>query len=227
MLALLWWEPLREVLEHPRAMVRHAAAAAALVAAGAAGLVLLADPEPSLGELPFPAEALRTAHPPPDLALVNQANEGVSLASLRGKVVMLTAMYATCPHTCPLIVAQSKRAVAELTAEELADLRVVAVTLDPARDSTEVLAGLAEAHDMDTPLYNLVTGPPDEVERVLDDMGVARTRDPETGIIDHANLFLLIDRGGRVAYRFSLGERQERWLTSALRILLREQPETG
>jgi protein SCO1/2 len=227
MIALLWWEPLRGMLARPRALAGHAAAAAALAAAAASGLALFAAAEPSTGELPFPAEALRTAHRPPDFALINQANEEIDLSSLRGKVVVLTAMYATCPHTCPLIMAQSKRAVGELTAEELADLRVVAVTLDPARDSTEVLAGLAEAHGMEPPLYNLVTGRPDEVERALDDMGIARTRDPETGIIDHANLFLLIDRSGQVAYRFGLGERQERWLTSALRILLRESPETG
>ena len=61
---------------------------------------------------------------------------------------------------------------------------------------------------MPAPLYNLVTGEADEVERVLDDMGVARQRDPETGIIDHASLFILVDRDGKVAYRLGLGERQ-------------------
>ena len=54
-------------------------------------------------------------------------------------------------------------------------------------------------------------------------MQVARKRDPETGVIDHANLFLLIDREGRLAYRLGLGERQQRWLTSALRVLLDEK----
>ncbi len=43
-------------------------------------------------------------------------------------------------------------------------------------------------------------------------------------MIDHANLFLLVDRAGRIAYRLTLGERQQRWLTSALEFLLREEP---
>jgi protein SCO1/2 len=48
-------------------------------------------------------------------------------------------------------------------------------------------------------------------------------RDTDTGLIDHANLFILIDREGRVAYRFTLGERQQDWLGNALRLLLGER----
>jgi len=226
MVALLWWQPLRELFARPWAMARHAAAAAVLVGLAAGGVSALAS-GPATGELPFPAEALRTAHRAPELVLTNQADESVDLSALRGKVVMLTAVYASCPHTCPLVLTQSKRAIAELTPEEREQLRVVAVTLDPETDSTDVLARLARQQQMPAPLYNLVTGDADEVERVLDDMGVARQRDPETGIIDHASLFILVDRDGKVAYRLGLGERQERWLVSALRVLLREPIETG
>ena len=65
------------------------------------------------------------------------------------------------------------------------------------------------------------------IEKALDAMDVVRNRNPDTGLIDHTNLFLLIDRDGRVAYRFGLGARQRQWLTSALRILLREPIEAG
>jgi protein SCO1/2 len=224
--ALLWWPPLRAMCRRPVAMARHAGAAAALVAVAAAGFAALVG-EPASGELPFPAEALRTAHPAPDLLLTNQLQEPVDLSALRGKVVMLTAVYASCPHTCPLVLAQSKRAVAALTPEEREELRVVAVTLDPERDSPEVLAQVARIQHMSAPLYNLVTGDAEAVERVLDAMGVARHRDPETGLIDHTSLFILVDRDGKVAYRLGLGDRQERWLVSALRVLLRERTETG
>ena len=218
---LVWWEPLREALERPRALLRHAAAALALVVAAAAGFALLGS-EPAAGDLPFPAEALRTAYAPPDLRLVNQDGATVDLASLRGKVVALTAVYASCPHTCPLILAQSKNAAAQLTPEEREELYFVAVTMDPTRDTPEVLQRLAGMHDLEAPLYNLVTGEPATVEGILDRMGISRRRDPETGVIDHANLFLLIDRKGNVAYRLGLGERQERWLVSALQVLIRE-----
>jgi len=51
---------------------------------------------------------------------------------------------------------------------------------------------------------------------------VARQRDPKTGVIDHSNLFILVDRQGRVSYRLTLGSRQQQWLISALQVLLAE-----
>ena len=125
---MLWWEPLREAVARPWALVPHAASAAILVAGLIGGLVLVADPPPT-GELPFPADALRTHHAAPRISLTNQENQPVELAAMEGKVVMLTAMFASCGHTCPLILEQSKRAVASLTPEQRSELRVVAVTL--------------------------------------------------------------------------------------------------
>jgi protein SCO1/2 len=224
-LAWLWREPLA-ALARRRAVAAPVAAAALGVAAAGASFGLFAA-APAHTELPFPAEALRTAHRPPDLALTDQSGAVVALPELRGRVVLLTAIYASCGHTCPAILAQTKRAVGALSDEERAGLRVVAVTLDPAHDTPEVLAELARMHALEAPLYRLVTGDPERVERVLDEMEVARARNAETGVIDHANVVMLLDRAGRVAYRFSIGERQERWLASALALLLREPDDAG
>src|SRR5690606_7319407 len=117
---------------------------------------------------------------------------------------------------------QAKAAVAALTDAERADLTVVGITLDPARDTPAVLAAMADGQGVAAPLYRLATGEPAVVEALLDRLDVSRRRDPETGVIDHANLFLLVDRQGRIAYRFTIGDRQQSWLTSALRLLLRE-----
>jgi len=226
LIAFFWWEPLREFANQPRRIARYIGVAALLVAGAAVGFALTAE-QAANGELPFPAEELRTAFEAPQFALTNQLRETVGPAAFGGKVVLLTAVYASCPHTCPVILDQARRAIAELSPEQREDLRVIAVTLDPEKDSPAVLHQLAENHGMQAPLYNLVTGNPADVEPLLDRMEIARERDPETGIINHANLFLLIDREGRVAYRLGLGERQQRWLTSALRILLREEAASG
>lgn len=223
---LVWWTPLRELVRRPGALLRYGGFAALLMALAALGFSSQST-DPPIGELPFPAEALRTTLHPPDLQLTNQEQKPIDLTDFKGKVVLLTAMYASCGHTCPLLLTQSKEAVAQLSVDERRDLRVVAVTLDPGHDTPAVLDGLASHHDMATPLFNLVTGDPPNVEKVLDQMGIARSRDPETGVIDHANLFLLIDREGTVAYRLGLGERQQRWLVSALRVLLREGAEAS
>jgi len=171
----------------------------------------------------FPARELRTANEPPPIRLTDQAGQPVDLAALRGKVVMLTAVYATCPHTCPIIMAEAKRVVAALSPNQRADLAVIAVTIDPAHDTPEVLARFADMHGLESPLWHLVTGEVSEVEQTLDRMGIARTRDPGTGVIDHANLLMLVDRGGRLAYSFTMGPKQEPWLRAALKQLLAER----
>ncbi|MCC6465750.1 MAG: SCO family protein [Planctomycetes bacterium] len=109
-----------------------------------------------------------------------------------------------------------------LSEAEAADVRVIAVTLDPDYDTPEVLAGHAVRNDLRLPTYHLVTGEGAAVTDALDQMGIRRTWNPEKQAIDHTNLFLLIDRNGKVAYRFSIGETQERWLTEALHILCAE-----
>jgi protein SCO1/2 len=223
-IALFWWQPLREILREPKRAAIHGGTAA-LIIGGSALSFAFSNSAPASGELPFPAEAIRTAFDSPQLSLINQESAPVDLEALQGRVVLVTAVYASCGHTCPLILTQTQAALAELAPGELQDLSVIAVTLDPENDSVEVLARLADRYGLQAPLYNLVTGPSHEVERVLDDMQVARSRDSETGVIDHANVFLLIDRKGTIAYRLSLGERQKAWLTAALHVLLKEAQE--
>lgn len=225
-LGLVWWQPLRALAARRRAWLLPCIASALAVTAAASAFTALGR-EPDGLELPFPAESLRTQLHSPALRLVNQHGETVDLAGLRGKVVMITAVYSSCPMSCPLIFAQAKAAISAASPELRDDLRVIAVSMDPVHDTPEALAELARVHEIETPLYSLVTGEPVQVESVLDDLGIARTRDPQTGVIDHANLFLLVDRGGRIAYRLTLGERQQRWLTSALELLLREKLDGG
>ncbi len=226
LLVLVWWQPLCELVRRRGALALHAAAAAAVVGVAAGALAALrADPE--AGDLPFPAQALRTAFRAPSLRLTDQVGEPVDLAALRGRVVLLTAVYERCTASCPAILEQARAAVDGLPQELRGDLRVLGVSLDPANDTPASMARLAARHGLEAPLYQLVTGAPAEVEPVLDQMSAARRRDDGTGVIDHANLFLLIDRNGKLAYRFSLGPRQARWLGSALRVLLEERAGAG
>lgn len=121
-----------------------------------------------------------------------------------------------------MIMAQAKAAVAALDKSQRQDLTIVGITLDPKNDTRERLAQMAEGQGVSAPLWNLVTGEPEKVERTLDLLSVSRSRDPKTGIINHSNLFILVDRSGRVAYHLTLGERQQQWLISALQVLLAE-----
>lgn len=222
-IALVWWRTLGEVARRPCAALPAAAAGLALVLASATVLLVVGRADATTPQA-FPGERIRTAVPAPAFSLVDQDGATLDAASLRGRVVVMTGVYASCGNTCPMILAQARRVVAALTAEERAEVTVVAVTLDPWRDDRKALAALAAAQQVAAPAWRLLTGEPARVEATLDAMGITRKRNAETGAIDHANLFLVIDRAGLVAYRFTLGDLQERWTLDALRSLVAERP---
>ncbi|MFQ5569759.1 MAG: SCO family protein [Rhodothermales bacterium] len=223
-LLLIWGKPLKEVLSTaPSKIGRYVGLALGFVCCFGVSLVLLVDPGPqAVTDLSFPADRIRTSHVPASFTLTNQEGEAVSLEALQGRVVLVTAVYARCGYTCPMILAQTRRVIEALSPEERDALTVVAITLDPEHDTPDVLKKLTQGQKVEAPFFNALTGEPGYVNRVLDQYGFARSLDPETGIIDHTNLFILIDRKGRIAYRFSLGQRQEAWLLDALHVLIKE-----
>lgn len=220
---VLWGRTLRLAIRtRPRVLLPSAVAALLTIGAGSVAFgALRTTPKPA-AELAFPAKELRTALPPPRIDLLDQDGARVTLDDLRGKVVLLTGVYATCNSTCPMILAQAKRALATLDPEERRDVVVLTVTLDPERDDTAARATMAKNQKVEAPAWRLLGGPVDAVERALDDLQIARERDPETGIITHVNVLAVIDRKGRLAYRFSLGDRQAEWLGDAMKLLVRE-----
>ncbi|MBI5494494.1 MAG: SCO family protein [Deltaproteobacteria bacterium] len=223
---VIWRQPLRDQWTHGRSAYLPVAATGMVVVSALGGaFALLADTGARADTTVFPARELRTALPPPRFTLADQDGAAVSLEALRGRVVLVTAVYASCGLACPRILGQAKRAVATLTEAEQADVTVLGITLDPQRDDRGQLARMAQAQGVTTPRYRLLTGPPAEVERALDRFDITRQRNPETGVIDHANVFIVIDRAGRVAYHFTLDPQQEQWLGQALRLLLAEPVE--
>ncbi len=220
---VLFLAPLRERLRDPLSLALPMASALLLCLAGGAAALVVGVPRAVPALLPFPGEALRTGVPFAPLALVDHEGHALDDGSLRGRVVVVTAVYASCGQTCPRLLAQAKRTAAALTERERAEITFVAVTLDPTRDTAEVLTALAAAQGLAAPQFRFATGAPAVVEATLDRLGVERRRDPSTGIIDHGNLFVVVDRAGRVAYRLTLGEQQEAWLADALRGLVSEE----
>jgi protein SCO1/2 len=217
----LWWKPLTEQLRtRARSLVPLGATS---VAIGTALLVLLAVVNPAPAQmLEFPAQALRTEHAAPDIDLTSQEGKAFSLGSLRGEVVLLTGIYASCGQACPLVMAEMKRVLAKLDANERRQVRSVIITLNPEHDDVEVLAKLARHYGVTAPAFTFLTGPAPKVHDTLDRLQILRKKDAASGVIDHTSLFFTIDRKGRIAYRFALGEGQEQWLVEALKVLLAE-----
>lgn len=212
---------LRALRFERRAMLPYLGVAAVLVVGIVLSLVGVGGRTAQAAQ-PFPAKALRTFKPAPAVSLRNQDGETVELSALRGQVVVVTGIYATCFHTCPLIMGQLKRGLDALAPDKKQNVRVLAVTLNPEHDSQAVMLKTAARYQVKAPAYHLLWGEPAGVNETLDRLEIARSKNPMSGEIDHANLFILVDKKGQVAYRLTLGDRQERWLVEALELLTGE-----
>ena len=180
---------------------------------------------PTLG-LSHPAkkdERLSKIGPAPDFALTNQDETRVALSELRGRVVAITFIYASCADTCPLLTAKMARIQARLGSDSGPRVFFVSFTVDPERDTPAVLKQYAEAHGAKTAGWAFVTGTPDEIRAVARRYGVYYRKTPR-GDVDHTFLTSVVDQRGilRVQYlgvRFDPDE-----LLRDIRGLLKEGP---
>ncbi len=159
--------------------------------------------------------------PAAEFTLTTQDNARLSLRDLRGKVVAVTFIYASCADTCPLLTAKLAGLQAKLGSAFGAKVFFASVTVDPERDTPEVLKRYAEAHGANPAGWAFLTGAPAEVRDVGRRYGVFAQKNPG-GDVDHTFLTSLIDRAGvlRVQYlgvRFNPDE-----LLGDVRSLLRE-----
>lgn len=97
--------------------------------------------------------------PAPDFTLTDQRGQNVTLSSLRGNVIALTFIYTHCTDVCPLIAQKLHDAYQELSSRDQQHVRLLAVTVDPVRDSTEALAQFTEKHGLaDNTNWHAMTG---------------------------------------------------------------------
>ncbi len=223
-LLFIWRTPLRELWsQQRRTMIPLAGSALLLVGLIAVSLLGIGRAQSKLTELPFPADRLRGALPMPEFKLTNQDGQPVSLSDLKGRVVLVTAVYSTCTTTCPMMLTKIRTVLDQLSPKERQQVAVVAFSLNPESDTRELRTMTSKIYGMKAPQFHFVSGVPAEVNALLDKLNVARTRDDKTGQIMHSNLFFLLDREGRIVYRLSLSQNEQSWLISALRALLSEK----
>ena len=132
--------------------------------------------------------------PAPNFVLPSQDGSRFDLASQRGKVVLVTFIYTRCPEICPMLTVKMAHLQKDLGKAFGKDVAFVSITLDPERDTVEVLNDYAEALGADPTAQ----------------FGVLPFPGPD-GTIDHNLLTTLIDRHGRLrtqylGYRFDSAE---------------------
>ena len=148
--------------------------------------------------------------PAPEFTLTDLEGKKFSLSQLRGQVVALTFIFTTCADTCPILTAKLVAIQHKLAADIKSKVFFAAITVDPERDTPEVLKRYAQAHSADPAHWAFLTGSPAEIDDVTRRYGIYHKKQAK-GDVDHTFLTSLIDKQGtlRVQYlgwRFKPGE---------------------
>ena len=178
-------------------MTMRAALLVGLVALAALILVQLHDwRDPRAQE-----QALPKIAPAPDFALISQDGAPVKLADYRGKVVAVTFIFTLCADTCPVLTPMMSFVQDQLGSDFGEKIRFVSITIDPERDTPEVLKDYAQAFGANLKGWAFLTGAPETIREVTRRYGVFAAKNANGGV-DHTFLTSIIDQRGilRVQY---------------------------
>ena len=105
--------------------------------------------------------------------------------------------YTSCKDICPLIVADMTHIEDEALKRGARDMFFLFVSLDPERDTPDVLRAYALKHGLDPARWSLLQGDAKSVRLLAAALGL-RYRRVDGATIDHSTLITLLDSSGRV-----------------------------
>jgi cytochrome oxidase Cu insertion factor (SCO1/SenC/PrrC family) len=207
---------------------RAAAAGLSTVALGALVVAPLAVVGPLLG----PADAAALAadsgggivsvphRPAPEFALTDQTGRPISLASLRGKLTLVTFFDPVCSDDCPLIANQLAIADRQLGADA-GKVEIVAIDSNPTFHNVADVAAFTTSHGLaDLPNWHFLAGPPADLQDVIAAYGIV-IQVPTVGMIEHGEgIFFIGTDGTQRAY---LGDGADVVLTQGYASAVRDE----
>ncbi|MEQ1860599.1 MAG: SCO family protein [Chthoniobacteraceae bacterium] len=160
----------------------------------------------------------------PSFTLTERSGQPLTRADLAGNVWVADFFYTTCPGPCPMMTSRLVALQERLGTKD--DVRLVSISLDPAKDTPEVLRQYAERFKAGanwlfctgdkTAIYELVS-------KGFKLSAVEERNNPEP--IIHSTKLVLVDRAGWVrGFYEGVGEDQNAKLAADIDRLRTEQP---
>lgn len=141
----------------------------------------------------------------PAFTLTSQTGaEFDSRKQLAGKVWVADFIFTTCQGPCPRMSAYMQRIQERV--KDLPDVRLVSFTVDPDRDTPEVLAEYGRRFQADPERWHLLTGPKETLQKLNRDAFLLGDINPN---LEHSTRFVLVDRQGVVRGYYSSSDPQE------------------
>lgn len=138
----------------------------------------------------------------PDVTLTNQFGKPVSLASLKGKPLLVSFIHTSCKGVCELMTAKMKDVAGDLGANGT-KVTMVSISTDPEDDHPAQLMAYAKKENVANDGFIFLTGKPAAIKQVLAVYGVNQHAgdDEMTHVFD---LFLIGPDGHQVRHYHGL-----------------------
>jgi len=141
--------------------------------------------------------------PAPDFTLTDQNSHAVTMASLHGKVILLTFLDPVCTTDCPIIGAEFKEAGVLLGSAD-PDVELVAIAANP------VYYSIADDRAFDTeaglttvPNWRYLTGSLPQLEKLWNQYGVDVENLPAGAMAAHNDIAIVISKDGQIIQELS------------------------
>jgi len=133
--------------------------------------------------------------PVPDTQLVDETGKAVSLGAMKGSVTVYDFIFTTCRGTCPIMTSNMRALTKEI--DKNAPVRFVSISVDPSRDTPEVLAVYAKRVRND-PRWTFLTGKRNDIIKLSVDGFKLAAGDPGPGgdPLLHSSKFAVADKEG-------------------------------
>jgi protein SCO1/2 len=145
-------------------------------------------------------ERLPLLGPAPDFTLTSQDGAQLSLSDLRGKVVVVAFIYTSCKDTCPFLTAKMAQVQDKLGKDFGSRIAFLSITVDPERDTPEVLSQYAQNMGANLAGWAFLTGTPGAIKEVTRQYGVAVSKAGED--VNHTLLTSLVDPNGNLRVQY-------------------------
>ena len=133
-----------------------------------------------------------------DFTLSDHNGKPRHLSDFKGKVTMLFFGYTHCPDACPTTMGELAQ-VAKLLGDKAKDLQVVFITLDPERDSAEILKQYVPSFNPD---FLGLRGDPASTQKVAQDFKIFYAKQASNSkagyTLDHSTGIYVYDKQGQL-----------------------------
>lgn len=152
------------------------------------------------GERPGHSVVLASKAPTGGDFVLQGADGPVALSAYRGKVVLLYFGYTFCPDVCPTALSLLAQAMSGLTPDELKNIQGIFISIDPERDTMEVLKAYSPFFH---PQIVGASGTVEQVANVAQQYGASYMKQkPDSDgryAVDHSSFTYVIDTEGKLS----------------------------